>query len=123
MIVSPSYKIIVEDSIVRITASGNQTIDSIKVMREAVEPVMFNRNTPDDVLICLEGEGVLTTQCALSALSFLQEVPFNRIALIGKFPGPLRTAKSIADVSNVREKVKFFRTEDDARAWLSEATQ
>jgi uncharacterized pyridoxamine 5'-phosphate oxidase family protein len=66
------------------------------------------------------GKGLPNVDAMLEAVQFLQEVPTHRVAIFGTQAPRVRAMHQVLKAVGDSDRFKFFRMEEDARAWLTE---
>ncbi len=117
----PEYSVRVEGGLIVMRCKGAQTGESVTAMREEIEAILFREGGPQDVLVIPEGAGKPTVDMMRVAIRALREVPLSRVAVATGIPRRIASTNAILKASGQSERLKVFRHEEDARAWLTEA--
>jgi len=89
-------------------------------IRERIIKIASKSPQSLDVLVISRGVGTPNMSAIQAALQGLLELPFRRLAVAGETPHRLESARLVLQGGNDRERLKVFRSEEDARAWLDE---
>lgn len=113
-----SYTVHDEGSVVVITTTGSQTVEQVQALHAELEEVL-KKSASKDVLVISSGAGAPDIAAQAEALLGLREVPFERLAAVAETPERLGSANLVVKAVNDKDnRIKVFRSEEDARAWL-----
>jgi hypothetical protein len=117
-----SYSVRQEDDKIVVKTTGTQQVEAVETMREKIIKIASKNSRPLDILVISKGVGAPDISAVQTAVRGLQDLPFRRLAVAGATPDRLESARMVVRGGNDQERLKVFRSEEDARAWLDEAS-
>ena len=118
------YTLLLEDDLIVIHCYTLRTAPGVKALREDVEAILRSKDQPQDILVLLTSKvrtghrpSIELVQIAVRAI---REVHFRRAAVVGTIPSRIASANLILKAGSKSDRMKIFRSEEDARAWLAE---
>jgi hypothetical protein len=104
-----------QDNIVKVVFSGVQTEESLEEAKQAM--IDASRGRVCDMLVDISG--IKSSNPEVSGETFFIGLPYRKYAVFGDAPPivNLSTKQLFTKVADA-DKVKFFRREEDAHAWL-----
>lgn len=115
-----SYSVRKDGDKIVVKTTGTQQVDSVMAIREKIIKIANRNPQPLDILVISRGVGAPNMSAIQVALQGLLDVPFRRLAVAGETPDRLESARMVVRGGNDEERLKVFRNEEDARAWLDE---
>jgi hypothetical protein len=111
------YKISVDENVIFVDMIGAQTTGNVLRIRKEIENIIKNGG-PRDILGSVQKAGVPSRETLKVSVKFLREVPFDRVAVYGNNKSVMLVVNLLLKASGSNDRFKFFRNEEDARAWL-----
>jgi hypothetical protein len=113
------YSIEVNKRLIILDISGYLGIGGIQAIREEIEAILAEGKGPRDLLAKVDSNGSRDDEARREAAKLLREVSLRRIAVVGVKPHLIRAANAVLRLAGNGGRLKLFRSEEDARAWLS----
>ncbi|MGQ7867995.1 SpoIIAA family protein [Sunxiuqinia sp. sy24] len=110
---------LIEGNIFHITASGEQTSEMAYTYLDLFDKMLSGSAQPVSYLIDLNQAGKNSSGARKLWTQIGDDSQTHRIALFGLHPVALVLASFVIGVSN-EQKMRFFKTEQEAMAWLKE---
>jgi hypothetical protein len=116
----PTYSVRVEGGLILVDVHAPQSVQGVRILRQEIESLLADPKGPKDILVRLMGKGVPNLDAMAEAVTFLQEVPTHRVAVFGTQAPRVRAMRQVLRAAGHADRFKFFRLEENARAWLAE---
>lgn len=114
------FTVHVDGNLVVVTRFGAQSAESVIAIRKEVIQLMEADKTLRNLLVVVKATSIPDGPSVQASIQSLREIPYDRTAIVSSVPQRLAVAKGISNASEAGERVKLFRSEEDARAWLAE---
>ena len=115
-----AYSIKVEGNLIVVYAYRNWSVEEVQEVRKQIEAILDENHGPRDILASMGDFGAPQRDAMKEAIAFFREVPFDRIAAFGTKPARIVATNLVMRAAGSSDRLKIFRSEDDARAWLEE---
>jgi hypothetical protein len=116
----PLFDVKSEPDVIVVTRFEIQTAESVRAIRQEILQII-EAGGPKDILVITKSTGESNVAANQESVRSLDQIPYRRVAIVGTIPQRLAGAQIISKVSTAGERVRIFRSEEDARTWLKES--
>lgn len=113
------YAVRIVDDILEISFTGEMFEQDVTDLK--AEIIELSKEGPHDILVDMSGTPP-DTGIPSNLQDYFKDLPFKRYAIFGGAHPIMLPLKELVDSLSDHPNLKFFRNEEDARAWLETNT-